>query len=167
MGIEFNLLQEKSDSKSVIANAVSDEYGSLKFFKIPVGHYFVELSDKLKQSIELESNRQAVEVGHDNSILENFQVKSFSIVGSIGQVGKRTFTVNPNQQVAINVGVATEEDLKLNTFAHCAPAAAASENPSETFARLGMRSSKDGKAFDLDRQLQLVNNSSSEINLSK
>ena len=86
----------------------------------------------------------------------------------VSQVGKRTFTaVNPNQQVAINVGVATEEDLKLNTFAHCAPAAAASENPSETFARLGMRSSKDGKAFDLDRQLQLVNNSSSLNDLSK
>ena len=82
MGIEFNLLQEKSDSKSVIAT-ISDENGSLKFYKIPVGHYFVELDDKLKQSIELESNRQPVEVGHDNSILENFQVKSFSIAGSI------------------------------------------------------------------------------------
>ena len=39
--------------------------------------------------------------------------------------------------------------------------------PSETFARLGIRSSKDGKAFDLDRQLQIANASSSEINLRK
>ena len=62
----------------------------------------------------------------------------------------------------------------MHTFAQLAPpaAAGASENPSsfapsETFARLGIRSSKDGKAFDLDRQLQIANASSSEINLRK
>ena len=76
--------------------------------------------------------------------------------------------------MAVNIGQASEEDLKLHTFAQLAPpaAAGASENPSsfapsETFARLGIRSSKDGKAFDLDRQLQIANASSSEINLSK
>ena len=76
--------------------------------------------------------------------------------------------------MAVNIGQASEEDLKLHTFAQLAPpaAAGASENPSsfapsETFARLGIRSSKDGKAFDLDRQLQIANASSSEINLRK
>ena len=89
-------------------------------------------------------------------------------------IGKKTNTINQKNQVAVNIGEASEEDLKLHTFAQLAPPAAAgvSENPSsfapsETFARLGIRSSKDGKAFDLDRQLQIANASSSEINLRK
>ena len=82
--------------------------------------------------------------------------------------GKKPVNSHRNHQVAINVGQATD-DLKLRTFAQLAPpaASAVSDNPSETFARLGIRSSKDGKAFDLDRQLQIANTSSSEIDLSK
>lgn len=88
-------------------------------------------------------------------------------VANLSGVRKNPPTSHPNQQVAINVGTVTD-DLKLNTFAQLAPPAAggASDNPSETFARLGIRSSKDGKAFDLDRQLQIANTSSSEINLN-
>jgi len=88
-------------------------------------------------------------------------------VANLSGVRKNPTTSHPNQQVAINVGRLTD-DLKGNTFAQLAPPAAggASDNPSETFARLGMRSSKDGKAFDLDRHLQIANTSSSEINLN-
>ena len=48
-----------------------------------MGQYFVELSDNLKDNIELEINSQPVEVGHDNSKLKDIKVKSFSIFGSI------------------------------------------------------------------------------------
>lgn len=88
-------------------------------------------------------------------------------VTNLSSQGKKPVNSHRNHQVAINVGQATD-DLKLRTFAQLAPpaASAVSDNPSETFARLGIRSSKDGKAFDLDRQLQIANTSSSEIDLN-
>ena len=83
-------------------------------------------------------------------------------------LGKKRSISHQNQQVAINVATGTDDLIRLHTFDQLAPPAASvtSENPSETFARLGIRSSKDGKAFELDRQLQIAH-SSSEINLSK
>jgi len=100
-------------------------------------------------------------------------VQAFNQASYVGVgIGNKTNAINQKNQVAVNIGQASEEDLKLHTFAQLAPpaAAGASENPSsfapsETFARLGIRSSKDGKAFDLDRQLQIAHASSSEINL--
>ena len=72
--------------------------------------------------------------------------------------------------VAINVSRASEEDIRLRTFAPSPLAvpttAADNASPSETFARLGIRMSKDSKNFDFDRQLQLAHTSSSEINIS-
>ena len=104
-----------------------------------------------------------------------FFFQAFNQASYVGVgIGKKTNTNNQKNQVAVNIGQASEEDLKLHTFAQLAPpaVAGASENPSsfapsETFARLGIRSSKDGKAFDLDRQLQIANASSSEINIRK
>ena len=104
-----------------------------------------------------------------------FFFQAFNQASYVGVgIGNKTNAINQKNQVAVNIGQASEEDLKLHTFAQLAPpaAAGASENPSsfapsETFARLGIRSSKDGKAFDLDRQLQIANASSSEINLRK
>ena len=91
------------------------------------------------------------------------------------QCSKRSSKRNQDQ-VAINLcKVPTEEDIKIRTFApsSLAPPVDHGNNnnenasPSETFARLGMRSSKDSKNFDFDRHLQLANTSSSEIKISK
>ena len=80
-GIEFKLLE--AESKTVISTTKSDKTGSIKFVKVPVGQYLVELNDNLKESIELVMNSQTVEVGHDNAHLTDFQVKSFSMFGSV------------------------------------------------------------------------------------
>ena len=106
---------------------------------------------------------------------DNFPViESWQFSGSpiclplIAGLGKKQSISHQNQQVAINVATGTDDLIRLHTFDQLAPPAASvtSENPSETFARLGIRSSKDGKAFELDRQLQIAH-TSSEINLSK
>ena len=94
-GIEFKLLE--AESKTVIYTAKSDNTGSIKFVKVPVGHYLVELNDNLKESIELVMNSQTVEVGHDNAHLTDFQVKSFSMFGSVKAGSK------PLGNVKINV----------------------------------------------------------------
>ena len=65
--------------------------------KVPVGHYLVELNDNLKESIELVMNSQTVEVGHNNAYLTDFQVKSFSMFGSVKAGSK------PLRNVKINV----------------------------------------------------------------
>ena len=65
-----------------------------------------------------------------------FFFQAFNQASYVGVgIGKKTNTNNQKNQVAVNIGQASEEDLKLHTFAQLAPpaAAGASENPSRHF----------------------------------
>jgi len=108
-GIEFKLLE--AESKTVISTAKSDKTGSIKFMKVPVGHYLVELNDNLKESIELVMNSQTVEVGHDNAHLTDFQVKSFSMFGSVKAGSKPLGNVKINVENVEN----SKEDMITNS----------------------------------------------------
>ena len=68
-----------------------------------------------------------------------------------------------NDPVAINICPSSGEQIQLNTLGPLAPPAApgaggisGNEGASQTFLRLGIKSSRDGgKNFDLERQFQL------------
>ena len=94
-GVIFNLMS--LESSQILAKVTSDQLGIIRFNKVPVGTYEIELDSTLKDTIELKENKQTIEVGHQNANLEDFVVKSFTLKGQV-MAGKK-----PLKDVKINI----------------------------------------------------------------